>query len=252
MATGMQLAQIQELDIEKRCRVSLQLADSQRQNILDQDEEGALVVAAKSGDGHAFEILIERHQRRVLAVARRFTRIREDAEDIVQQSLQKAFVHLHKFEGKSCFSTWLTRIAINEALMSLRRGRGLREVSIDDSSGNEETPHALEIPDSRAGPESAFLQDERSRILSAAMNKLTPGTRTAIELRELGQLSTEEAARVMGLSVAAVKGRVFHGRKKLHQVLKRESAWMSGKQILQASRKANGRSRHQLVCSSCD
>jgi len=108
------------------------------------------------------------------------------------------------------------------------------------------------MPDSRAGPESAFLQDERSRILSAAMDKLTPGTRKAIELRELGQLSTEEAARVMGLSVAAVKGRVFHGRKKLHQVLKRESAWMSGRQILQASRKANGRSRHQLVCSSCD
>src|SRR6266852_5793888 len=213
MATGMQLAQIQELDIEKRCRVSLQLANSQRQNILDQDEEGALVVAAKSGDGHAFEILIERHQRRVLAVARRFTRIREDAEDIVQQSLQKAFVHLHKFEGKSCFSTWLTRIAINEALMLLRRGRGLREVSIEDLGGNEESVLALEMRDSRAGPESLFLQGEQSRILSAAMDKLPPRTRTAIELRELGELSTQEAARVMGLSVGAVKARVFHGRK---------------------------------------
>src|SRR6267143_236825 len=252
MATGMQLAEIQELDIEKRCRVSLQLADSQRQNILDQDEEGALVVAAKSGDGHAFEILIERHQRRVLAVARRFTRIREDAEDIVQQSLQKAFVHLHKFEGKSCFSTWLTRIAINEALMLLRRGRGLREVSIEDLSGNEETALGLQMPDSRAGPESVFLQGERNRILSDAMDKLTPGIRKAIELRELGELSTEEAAQAMGLSVAAVKGRVFHGRRKLHQVLKRESFWMSGKQILRASRKANGLSRDQLVCSSCD
>ncbi len=82
-----------------------------------QDEEAALVLAAKRGDGQAFEILIERYQKRILAVARRFTRIREDAEDVVQQSLQKAFVHLHKFEGKSSFSTWLTRIAINEALM---------------------------------------------------------------------------------------------------------------------------------------
>src|SRR6267143_909893 len=235
MATGMQLAQIHELDIEKRCRVSLQLADSQRQNILDQDEEGALVVAAKSGDGLAFEILIERHQRRVLAVARRFTRIREDAEDVVQQSLQKAFVHLHKFEEKSRFSTWLTRIAINEALMLLRRGRGLREVSIDDLS---------------AGPESVFLQGEQSRILSAAMDKLPPRTRTAIELRELGELSTQEAARVMGLSVGAVKARVFHGRKRLRRVLKRDYAWMSGKQS--ASRKANGFPRHQLVCSFGD
>jgi RNA polymerase sigma-70 factor (ECF subfamily) len=157
---------------------------------------------------------------------RRFAHIREDAEDIVQQSFQKAFVHLHRFEGKSRFSTWLTRIAINEALMFLRRGRGLREVSIEDLSGNEETALGLEIPDSRADPEITFLQGERSRILSAAMNRLRPGIRKAIELRELGELSLEEAARVMGLSVAALKGRVFHGRKKLYQVLKRESAWM--------------------------
>src|SRR5467141_590497 len=217
-----------------------------------QDEEAALVLAAKRGDGQAFEILIKRYQRRILAIARRFTRIQEDAEDIAQQSFQKAFVHLHRFEGKSSFSTWLTRIAINEALMLLRRGRSLREVSIDDLSGNEESALRLEMPDSRAGPESAFLQGERNRILSAAMNKLRPGIRKAIELRELGELSIEEAAQVMGLSVAAVKGRVFHGRRKLHQVLKRESFWMSGKQILRASRKANGLSRDQLVCSSCD
>src|SRR6267143_2091072 len=247
MATGMQLAQIHELDIEKRCRVSLQLADSQRQNILDQDEEGALVVAAKSGDGHAFEILIERHQRRVLAVARRFTRIREDAEDIVQQSLQKAFVHLHKFEGKSCFSTWLTRIAINEALMLLRRGRGLREVSIEDLSGNEGTALHMEMPDSRPSPERALLESEQNKVLWAAIKKLTPRTRKAIELRDLGELSTKEAAEALGLSVDAMKGRLFHGRRKLHRVLKRESAWISGRQILRASRKANGLSRHQLV-----
>src|SRR6266853_1347027 len=252
MATGMQLAQIQELDIEKRCRVSLQLADSQRQNILDQDEEGALVVAAKSGDGQAFEILIGRYQRRILAVARRFTRVREDAEDIVQQSLQKAFVHLHKFEGKSSFSTWLTRIAINEALMFLRKGRLVREVSIDDLSGNEETAPGVEIPDSRASPESAFFQSERKRVLSAAMNKLRPGIRTAIELRDLGELSTKEVARVLGLSIEAVKGRVYQGRRKLHKVLKRESAWMYGKQILRASHKANGISRDSLVGSTCN
>jgi RNA polymerase sigma-70 factor (ECF subfamily) len=252
MATATQLALIQELDTSMRGPASRPFADAQRQNIAGQDEEAALVVAAKSGDGHAFEILIERYQRRILAVARRFTRTREDAEDIVQQSFQKAFVHLHKFEGKSRFSTWLTRIAINEALMFLRKGRGVREVSIDDLSGNEENALGQEMPDSRAGPESALLRDERNRVLSSAMNKLTPGIRTAIELRELGELSTEEAARVMGLSVAAVKGRVFQGRRKLHQVLKRESIWRSETQILHASRKASGLSRHQLVCSFGD
>src|SRR5229473_5941814 len=177
MATAKQLALIQDLDTETRTCASRQFANAQRQNIVGQDDEAALVLAAKSGDGHAFEILIERYQRRMLAVARRFARIREDAEDIVQQSFQKAFVHLHKFEGKSSFSTWLTRIAINEALMLLRRGRGLREVSIDNLSGSEETSLGLEIPDSRASPESAFFQSERKRVLSAAMNKLRPGIR---------------------------------------------------------------------------
>lgn len=247
MATATQSVPIQESDTKKRIPGSCQFADAMGQNIADPDEEAALVLAAKRGDGHAFGILIEHYQQRILVIARRFTRIQEDAEDIVQQSFQKAFVHLHKFEGKSRFSTWLTRIAINEALMLLRRGRRLREESIEDLSGNEETAPGLEMADSRVGPESAFLRDERSRILTAAVNELTPKIRAAIELRELSELSTEEAARVMGLSVAAVKARVFHGRRRLHQVLKRKSAWTSGTQILQASRKANGISPHELV-----
>ncbi len=84
------------------------------------------------------------------------------------------------------------------------------------------------------------------------MNKLRPGIRTAIELRDLGELSTKEVARVLGLSIEAVKGRVYQGRRKLHQALKRESIWTSGKQILRASREANELSPDQLVCSSCD
>ena len=252
MAAATQLALTHGLKTEKRSGESRPFAGAQRQNIAGWGEEAQLVFAAQNGDGHAFEILIERYQRRILAVARRFTRIREDAEDIVQQSFQKAFVYLNRFEGKSRFSTWLTRIAINEALMFLRRGRGIREVSIDDLGGNEESAFGLEIPDSRADPESTFLQGERSRILSAAMNRLTPGIRKAIELRELSELSTEEAARVMGLSAAAVKGRVFHGRKKLHEALTRESAWIPRRKILRASSKADGLSRRQLVCDSCD
>jgi len=252
MAIPTQLALTQELDTKIQNPASRQFADAERQNIAGQDEEATLVLAAKCGDGHAFEVLIRRYQRRTLAVVRRFTRIQEDAEDIVQQSFHKAFVHLHKFEGKSSFSTWLTRIAINEALMLLRSGRdrGRREVSINDLSGSEETAFPLEIPDSRACPESVFLQGERNRVLSEALNKLTPGVRKVIELRELGELSTKETARVMGLSVEAVKGRVFHGRRKLHRVLERESARMSGKQILSASRKASDLSRRQIVCSS--
>jgi RNA polymerase sigma-70 factor (ECF subfamily) len=231
MATATQLAPIQRFDTERRSGAPRQFSDARRGNIGGQGEEAILVLAAKNGDAHAFEIVIRRYQRRILAVAQRFTRIREDAEDIAQQSFQKAFVHLHKFEGKSSFSTWLTRIAINEALMFLRRVRGLREVSINDLSGDEETAFGLEIPDLRAGPESAFLQGERSRMLSAAMNKLTPGVRTAIKLRELRELSTKEAARVMGVSVSAVKARAFNGRRKLHDLLKRKSTQVYGKEM---------------------
>jgi len=251
---AMQLVQIQEQELEakKRGVASLQLAEVQRQNTAGEDHDAALVFAAKSGDGHAFGILVNRYQRRILAVARRFTGIREDAEDIAQQSFQKAFVHLHKFEGKSCFSTWLTRIAINEALMFLRRVRGAREISIDDLNGNEGTALHMEMPDSRPSPERALLESEQNKVLWAAINKLTPRTRKAIELRDLGELSTKEAAEVLGLSVDAMKGRLFHGRRKLHRVLKRESAWISGRQISRASRKANVLSSHRLVCSAGD
>jgi RNA polymerase sigma-70 factor, ECF subfamily len=231
MATATQLALIKKVDTKMQSHASRQFADARRPSIAGQDEEAVLVLAAKNGDAQAFEILIKRSQRRILAVALRFTRIREDAEDVVQQSFQKAFVCLHKFEGKSSFSTWLTRIAINQALMSLRSSRAHREVSINDLGGNHGTEPVLEIPDSREGPESVFLRDERSRILFAALNKLKPGIRTAIELRELGELSTKEAARVMGLSVSAVKARAFHGRRKLHQILKRKSTQMYGKEM---------------------
>src|SRR5580704_13418853 len=96
--------------------------------IVDNDSDGVLVAAAKRGDRQAFEALVLRHERTVLAVAQRITNNLEDAEDVAQESLHKAFLHLDDFEEKSRFSTWLTRIAMNEALMMLRRRRGVFEV----------------------------------------------------------------------------------------------------------------------------
>src|SRR5713226_6037862 len=182
--------------------------------------DAALVAAAKTGDARAFEFLVQRHEGKIFSLAQRMTRNREDAEDVVQQSFQKAFINLQKFEGDSLFSTWLTRIAINEALMLLRRRRGSREVPIEESSMKDESALPLEFPDSAPNPEDSCLDREQEQVLSAALNKLRPGIRKAIELRDLGELSTGETALVMGLSVAAVKGRVFHGRKKLRETLK--------------------------------
>src|SRR5258708_2626079 len=165
-------------------------------------------------------------------------RNREDAEDVVQQIIQKAFIHLKKFGGDSLFSTWLTRIAINEALMLLRRRRGTHEVPIAESNTEGETALALDIPDASPNPEDSCLQREQERILSAAVNELTPGMRKAIELRELGELSTGETAQIMGLSVGAVKARVLHWRRKVRETLKPylESVRTDGNQALLTKR----------------
>ena len=189
-------------------------------NRLVADKDASLVAAAKARDTRAFELLVERQERKIFLTARRITRNREDAEDVVQQSFQKAFIYLKKFEGESLFSTWLTRIAINEALMLLRRKRGSHEVPFEESCTKTETALPLNFLDSAPNPEDSCLDREREQILSAALNKLRPGIRKAIELRELGELSTAETALVMGLSVAAVKGRVFYGRRKLRETLR--------------------------------
>ena len=194
-------------------------ATSSSANRLVADEDASLAAAAKARDTRAFELLVERHERRIFSMAQRITRNREDAEDVVQQSFPKAFIHLKKFEGQALFSTWLTRIAINEALMLLRRKRWSREGPTEESSTKTESALPLDFLDSAPNPEDSCLDREQKQILTAALNKLRPGIRKAIELRVLGELSTGETALVMGLSVAAVKGRVFHGRRKLRETL---------------------------------
>lgn len=180
-----------------------------------------LVAAAKMGDHEAFETLVKRYRARIFALALRYTRVHEDAEDVVQQTFQKMFVYLGTFAGKSSFSTWLTRIAINEALMFLRRARAQREVSLNDLTGDERTGPHLDMADDRPDPEAAYLKGEEARILSVAIRRLTPRVRRVLELTDLRELSAPETARQMGLSVAAVKGRVFHGRRKLKRTLRR-------------------------------
>jgi RNA polymerase sigma-70 factor (ECF subfamily) len=211
------------------------------------------VAAAKNGNREAFEVLVARHERRILAVARRITRTREDAEDVTQQSFQKAFLHLHQFEGRASFSTWLTRVAINEAQMLRRKSRGIHEVSIDDADANEETAIALEVPDSRPDPEASCSQREWVGMLSSAMNELTPGMRQAIQLRELDERSMEETAQLMGISVNAVKARVFQGRRKLRRILQHYfgSPWASGRDTSRTIGNTAPVSQDQIACSAC-
>jgi RNA polymerase sigma-70 factor (ECF subfamily) len=222
--------------------------------ILAEEDDAALVAAAESGSNEVFEVLVRRHRARIVRVAWRFTRNREDAEDITQQAFQKAFVHFRQFEGNSSFSTWLTRIVMNEALMWLRRKRALSGVLIEESSMSNETALALDFPDLGPNPEDSCLQRERKRILSAAINELSPRMRAAIHLREIGELSIEETAHVLGLSVGAVKGRVFHARKKLRETLKRiiESTPMSRRRTFRANAHSKGIPRGRFGFDAAD
>jgi RNA polymerase sigma-70 factor (ECF subfamily) len=236
---------IHNIDIEEAAIASI---DS-----LPGNADMALVAAAKNGNKKAFEILVQRHEQRIFFVARRIARTREDAEDVVQQSFQKAFSHLHKFEGRSAFSTWLTRIAITEALMLLRRSRGLREVLIDDLNRNEETTTPLEVPDGSPDPEVSYSQRERAEMLSLAINELSPGTRRAIRLRELDERSSEETARIMGISVSALKGRMFHGRRKLRERLKQfvEPTLTSARKASRSIGNTTHVPQNEAVCNGC-
>jgi RNA polymerase sigma-70 factor (ECF subfamily) len=195
----------------------------------DASEEYAFLAAAKRGDSVAFEFLCKQSAKMVFRVARRMMRNNEDAEDVLQESFQQAFIHLNSFNGGSRFSTWLSRIAINAALMKLRKKQHLWDVSLDQSDENEHSSLERDLEDQGPNPEQLYAQMERQRILSEAMNELTPGTRKAIELREIDERSGEETAQIMGISVSAVKARVFHGRRKLREKLKHYvgPAWAS-------------------------
>lgn len=190
-----------------------------------------LVLAAKRGDHCAFEMLVYRHRAKMLRTAMRFTRNTADTEDVVQVGFQKAFMHLQKFEGHSSFSTWLTSIVKNEALMLLRKRGSKVEIPLDQPNAENGVALSLDFLDSSLNPEDSCLQQEQKESLSAALSELTPGIRRAVELRILGELSTEEVAGVMGLSVPAVKSRVLRGRRQLETIVKRRMSRRQGFRI---------------------
>jgi RNA polymerase sigma-70 factor, ECF subfamily len=190
----------------------------------DKDPDGALVTATKSGDTYAFETLVSRYKRRALAMAQRITNNREDAEDVVQESFHKAFVHLGAFQEKSRFSTWLTRIVMNEAFMLLRRRRGIVEV-LPDNPDDRGKAESQEFVDQSPSPEETCWLRERSDLLNKAINRLGPRTRRTVLLRDMEGHSLEETAQILGTSVGAVKSRLFHGRQKLRGTVNSGALW---------------------------
>ena len=178
----------------------------------------ALVTATKRGDAQAFEELVLRHRQRVLAVAQRITNNREDAEDVAQESFHKAFLHLDAFQEKSRFSTWLTRIAMNEAFMLLRRRRGVVEMLPENPDDGMESSSKAFV-DRSPNPEESYLRLERTELLTEAINQLGSTIRTTILLRDIEERSVKETAQILGASITAVKARVFQGRRTLRRTV---------------------------------
>ncbi len=182
-------------------------------------DEGQLVSEAKAGNYAAFEELVNRYEKKIYRLGMNITGNREDAEDVLQDAFLKAFQHLADFREDSRFYTWITRIAVNEALMKLRKRRNSKEVGMEDSEDENGDVQVREFADWKPNPEQQFAQTELDQILQSAVNTLSPGFRAVFYLRDVEGLSTEETAELLKLSAGAVKARLFRARLRLREEL---------------------------------
>jgi RNA polymerase sigma-70 factor (ECF subfamily) len=193
----------------------------QKPSKIAREDEPLLVAAAKRGDLSAFNELVGRYERKIFRLTMNITRNHEDAEDAMQDAFLKAYAHLKDFAGNSRFYTWLVRIAANEALMKLRKRRP-NQFSLDEPiAGENEELMPREIEDWGPSPEQRYAQSEMKEILNGVIDELEPAFRTVFVLRDVENLSTEETAKIVGISVPAVKSRLLRGRLKLREKLNR-------------------------------
>ena len=184
------------------------------------NEEQALVDRAKAGDAQAFSRLVDKYERKIFRLAKHITQNDEDAEDVLQESFLKAY-RTWNFQMQSKFYTWLVRIAVNEALMKLRKRKSDRSVSLDEPHETEEDTVTREIAVWDDDPEKKFSREELRDILQKAVDQLKPAFRTVFVLRDIEELSTEETAEALGISIPAVKSRLLRARLQLREKLTR-------------------------------
>jgi RNA polymerase sigma factor (sigma-70 family) len=198
-----------------------------------QSGEAALVEAAKRGQHAAFGELFARHSKRVYRATLRITKNHEDAEDAAQESFLSAMVHLESFDGRSSFSTWLTRIAINSALMKLRKNRACPEISRDEPADAREDFAPFDPPDPCPDPEEQFVLRQRQQIVTGAVRNLRPALRQVVEMRRLREFSMKETARTLRITVPAAKSRLFHARVALQRMPSLKA--MAGRRVRRAA-----------------
>jgi len=185
-------------------------------------DESALVTRAKHGDADAFSDLVKHYDRRVFRMAKQITQNDDDAEDVLQETFLKAYTHLDDFQGNSKFYTWLVRIAVNEALMKLRKRRSDRSVPLDEPIDTGEDEMVREIAVWDENPEDTYSREELAEILDQAIQSLKPAYRTVFVLRDIEEMSIEETAEALGLSISAVKSRLLRARLQLREKLTRQ------------------------------
>jgi RNA polymerase sigma-70 factor (ECF subfamily) len=182
-------------------------------------DEASLVARAKAGDDSAFNDLVNHYERRIFRTARNITQNDEDAEDVLQEAFLKAYSNLDNFQGNSKFYTWLVRITVNEALMKLRKRKTDRSVSLDEQLDTGEDTVIREIAVWDGTPEQRYSQDEIRDILDREIATLEPIYRSVFQLRDVDELSTEETAQALGISIPAVKSRLLRARLQLREKL---------------------------------
>ena len=196
------------------------MSTRKRQHETDTRNDVELVHAAKQGDMAAFEQLVQRYTAMIFRVAMNITSSREDAEDIVQDAFLKAFLNLQRFEERSRFSTWLTRIAVNASLMKRRSSRRATIVSMDQESDDGSTL-ADKVADWKPNPEQLYSRAELKAILQRALASLPHSYRVVFWLRDVEGVSIADTAEMLGLTVPNVKARLFRARLKLREHLSR-------------------------------
>jgi RNA polymerase sigma-70 factor, ECF subfamily len=184
-------------------------------------DETSLVTQAREGDNHAFAGLVKRYEAKIFRLAQHITQNREDAEDVLQETFLKAYEHLDQFQGNSKFYTWIVRIAVNQALMKLRRRKADRSVSLDEDIDTGEDTVTREVAAWDEDPEQRFSREELGEILNSSVDSLAPAYRSVFVLRDVEDLSTEETAEALNISVPAVKSRLLRARLQLREKLTR-------------------------------
>ena len=196
-------------DIQNASSSQLQLADE------------ALIALAKSGDSEAYTKLYQRHAKRVFHKILRMTGNREDAEDVLQEATIKALIHLNGFEGRSTFSTWLTQIAINAALMIRRKRTSRPEQSIEIVGDSGSSAGGIQVADRSPSAEDQLHRDERDHQIRRAIERLPPILRTSLELQLAEDLPVRELSIRLGISVPATKSRLMRARNQVGRSLLR-------------------------------